>query len=141
MSILKITPLLLLLVIIFGCTERSPEPGNLQDAVAQHIEAREFEEAFEQLNSAEDRAGRDGAEGPDPQQITRLRAEAHLAYANYLTHEADHLAMGERMSDALRHYRRVLELDQNNSQAQTHVELIESIYRQMDRDIPVGVAE
>ena len=58
-----------------------------------------------------------------------------------LTHEADHLDMSNRMSDALRHYRRVLELDEHNRQAQAHIETIEGIYRQMGRDIPQGIAE
>ncbi len=126
---LRYLTLFLLPVLLSACSER--EPQNLEGAVAQHLEANEYEEALDLLRNSE-------VEDAD---IRELKIEAHLAYGYYLTHEADHLEMGDRMANALRHFRRVLELDAGNSQALTHVELIEGIYEQMGRDIPEGVAD
>ncbi|MBP3192848.1 hypothetical protein [Natronogracilivirga saccharolytica] len=124
-----ILSLLLAIVIAFaaGC---SPDSESTEQAVNQLSEEGEFEEALDLARTKADETGDE-----------TLLIETHLAYANYLTHEADHLAMGERMGDALAHYRRVLELDETNSQAQSHIELIEGIYDQMGRDVPQGVAE
>ncbi len=108
-----------------------PEPQTLEAQVAGLLEQNEHEQALELLGDA----------GEDHPGAEELRVQVHLAYANYLTHEADHLAMGARMATALRHYRRVAELDPGNSRALTHIELIEGIYEQMGRNIPEGVAE
>jgi len=116
-------------VLLASCSD--PEPQTLETQVAGLLEQNEHEQALELLGDADD----------DHPGIEGLRVQVHLAYANYLTHEADHLAMGARMATALRHYRRVAELDPGNSQALTHIELIESIYEQMGRDIPEGIAE
>lgn len=110
---------------------QTPEAQTLEAQVIGMLAQNEHEQALELLaDTNEDHPG-----------IEELRVQAHLDYANYLTHEADHLAMGARMATALRHYRRVAELDPENSQALTHIELIEGIYQQMGRDIPEGVAE
>jgi DNA-directed RNA polymerase subunit F len=45
------------------------------------------------------------------------------------------------MPEALRHYRKVVELDPENAQAKAEIEQIEGIYRSLDREIPQGVAE
>ncbi len=116
-------------LLIVSCSD--PEPQTLEARVASLLEQNEHEPALELLADADD----------DHPGVEELRVQVHLAYANYLTHEADHLAMGARMATALRHYRRVAELDPGNSQALTHIELIEGIYDQMGRDIPEGVAE
>lgn len=119
---------ILLPLILFACSGQDPE--GLETGINRLVEQHEYEEALATLREADD----------EPQKVHRLKVQTHLAYANYLTHEADHLEMRDRMSDALRHFRRVLELDPDNSQAQTHIELIEGIYRQMGREIPEGVA-
>jgi len=127
------------LFLIASCSEQdsqthkaqTAEPQTLEAQVAALLQQNEHESALELLADA----------GEDHPGIVELRVQAHLAYANYLTHEADHLAMGARMATALRHYRRVAELEPGNSQALTHIELIEGIYEQMGRDIPEGVAE
>ncbi len=121
--------LILIPLIHFSCSEAEPE--SFKAGIIQLNEQNEYEEALAKLKKSDN----------NPEEVHRLKVRTHLAYASYLTHEADHLAMGERMSDALRHYRRVLELDENNTQAITHIELIEGIYDQMGRDIPQGVAE
>ena len=116
---------------ILSCSE--PQPESLEAAVARHLDNNEYESALELLRISDSEA--------DPSGVKTLRVQVHLAYAHYLTHGADHLAMASRMADALRHYRRVIQLDPGNSQALTHIELIEGIYEQMGRDIPDGVAE
>ncbi len=129
MPVMMLLMLLALPLLAVSCSD--PEPQTLEAKVADLMDQNEYEAALEMLAGADD----------DPARIEALRIQVHLAYANYLTHEADHLAMGARMATALRHFRRVAELDPGNSQAQTHIELIEGIYEQMGRDIPEGVAE
>jgi tetratricopeptide (TPR) repeat protein len=124
-------PFMLLTLPLLAVSCSDPEPQTLEARVANLMEQNEYEAALELLADA------DG----DPVRIEAFRIQVHLAYANYLTHEADHLAMGARMATALRHYRRVAALDPDNSQAQTHIELIEGIYEQMGREIPEGIAE
>ena len=132
---------------LFSCSEPQPEPESLEAAISQYLEENEFEAAFKLLEGVDGDgdagagAGADGYGLANAGNADELRARVHLAYANYLTHEADHLAMSTRMSDALRNYRRVVQLDPENTQAQSHIELIEGIYKQMGRDIPEGIAE
>jgi hypothetical protein len=45
------------------------------------------------------------------------------------------------MGGALRHFRKVLQLDPGNSRAQAEIDQIEGIYTQMGRPIPEGVAD
>lgn len=116
---------------MIGSCSESPEPQSLETRITQHLDQNEYEEALSLLNEADE----------DTAEVRRLKIRTHLAYATYLTHEADHMDMSERMSNALRHFRRVLELDEHNNRARKNIELIEGIYRQMGRDIPEGVAE
>lgn len=104
---------------------------SLEIQVTQLIDQNEYERALELLRQSDE----------EPQRVEELKAGTHLAYAHYLTNEADHMEMGKRMPDALRHFRRVLELDEGNTMAQNYIDRIESIYEQMGRDIPEGVAE
>lgn len=128
--LLAISPML-----IQACADAGPE--TLETNVNELIRQNEFEEALELLRNAGDNA----SNGLSSVDINELKIYTHLAYANYLTHEADHLGMRNRMSYALRHYRRVLELDEDNREARTHIDLIEGIYQQMGREIPEGVAD
>lgn len=126
------TRLIFLTALVFGlfsCSE--PEPEDPGDKISQLIAEQEFEQAFDLLGHIDE----------DTPEAEQLEIEVHLAYANYLTHEADHITMGERMADALRHYRKVLELDEDHDQARALIELIEGIYEQMGRDVPQGVAD
>ncbi|MEX0773384.1 MAG: hypothetical protein WEB89_10695 [Balneolales bacterium] len=89
----------------------------------------EFEEALDILADKDQ----------DSDVVQQLLIATHMNYALYLTHESD-LGMKERMPSALRHFRRVLELDPGNTRARAESEQIESIYRSLGRDIPEGVA-
>ena len=89
----------------------------------------EFEEALDILRDSDQ----------DDDTVNQLLMATHMNYALYLTHESD-MGMTERMPSALRHFRRVLELDPGNARAQAEADNIESIYRSLGRDIPEGVA-
>lgn len=150
------------LLLFTACSgEQSRTPENLAAHIDELLAEKRFDEAFDLLHNASESPMTNGAaydtdnaaSQADPQAestgygshaqeatVYALLVNTHLAYASYLTHEADHLAMGQRMGDALRHFRRVVELDPENSIALTHVELIEGIYAQMGRDVPEGVA-
>lgn len=132
--------LLVLSVTAWACSgteETNPaKPVTPQERINMMLEKNDYRSALALLSTA--REEREDGDEPD---LHELSVQVHLAYANYLTHEADHLAMGARMGNALRHYRRVLALDPGNTLAQTHIELIEGIYEQMGREIPQGIAE
>ena len=160
----------LLPVVIFGavllfaaCSGQQGEtPESMTERIDLLLSEKRFDDAFELLHNASEAPMVNGAAydtdvaaasadqqaesagyGSHTHEATLhgLLVNTHLAYASYLTHEADHLAMGQRMGDALRHFRRAAELDPQNSIALTHIELIEGIYAQMGRDVPEGVAK
>lgn len=103
---------------------------SLQQKVEFYIENDLFTEALDALR------GQDEAD----QQIRELKIAAHMTYALKLTY-GSLTDMRTRMPEALRHYRKVLELDPENAQAQAEIEQIEGIYRSLNREIPQGVAE
>ncbi|MEX0680146.1 MAG: hypothetical protein WD097_02100 [Balneolales bacterium] len=129
MKLLRFSAPLLMSVLLFSCSDTEPE--SYEANINRLLDENQYEEAINTLRKSDQ----------DSLITHRLKVQAHLAYGHYLTHEADHLAMSDRMASALRHFRRVLELDDDNTQAQEHIDLIEGIYRQMGRDIPEGVAE
>jgi len=59
----------------------------------------------------------------------------HLAAGNYLMFEAN-LSPKKKYRPALKHYKRVLELDSENAEAQRNKKQIEEIYESMGRPIP-----
>jgi Flp pilus assembly protein TadD len=59
----------------------------------------------------------------------------HMTAGNYLMFEAN-LSPKKKYKPALKHYRRVLELDPNNVEAQRNKTQIEEIYTSMGRPIP-----
>ena len=59
----------------------------------------------------------------------------HMTAGNYLMFEAN-LSPKKKYKPALKHYRRVLELDPNNVEAQRNKSQIEEIYTSMGRPIP-----
>ncbi|MEX0928750.1 MAG: hypothetical protein WD266_04050 [Balneolales bacterium] len=116
-----------ILVLLAGCS--AEEPATLADTI-QHLNMENrYEEALEILREADQ----------DENTIMQLQIATHMNYALYLTHESDQ-QMTERMPAALRHFRRVLELDPGNERARAEADQIESIYRSLGRDIPEGVA-
>ncbi|MEX0686375.1 MAG: hypothetical protein WD267_00640 [Balneolales bacterium] len=122
-------PIILTLLVFIGCTKQNQEPATLTDKVQQLNMDDQYEQALEILHE----------EDQDENTVHQLLIATHLNYALYLTHESD-MAMTERMPSALRHFRRVLELDPNNARARAEAAQIESIYRSLGRDIPEGVA-
>jgi len=61
--------------------------------------------------------------------------QKHMTAGNYLMFEAN-LSPKKKYKPALKHYRRVLELDPSNSEAQRNKAQIEEIYTSMGRPIP-----
>lgn len=100
------------------------------DRVQYHIENSEFEEAFALVKSADQN---------DPT-VQELLLATHMTYALELTY-GSLTDQRTRMPEALRHYRRVLEINPDNAQAKAEIEQIEGIYRSLNREIPQGVAE
>jgi tetratricopeptide (TPR) repeat protein len=103
----------------------------LQEQVQVLVDRDNYEEALGLLREADEN---------DPQ-VLQLKRDTHLLYGLWLTYSADTVLMAERMGGALRHYRRVLELDPDNSRARAEIDQIEGIYQQMGRPIPEGVAD
>lgn len=129
-----LTVSLMLLFMLNACG--NDQPDNLAEEVRSLNEQQEYEQALELLDET----------SPEQEQIAEqdfesLSASTHLNYAMYLAYEADHVEMTERMPAALRHFRRVLELDPGNEHARENIDLIEGIYRDMEREIPEGVAQ
>ena len=74
------------------------------------------------------------------QQIKELLIATHMTYGLNLTY-GSLTDQRTRMPEALRQFRRVLELDSTNTAAQAEIDQIEGIYRSLNREIPQGVAE
>lgn len=138
----RILPLLSLVFIMAACTQNdgangpdTPAPDLTGMSVPQQvvylIEIDQYEQALDILGEADQN---------DPQ-VMQLTKDTHLLYGLWLTYSADSVQMSERMGGALRHFRRVLELDPGNSRAQAEIDQIEGIYTQMGRPIPEGVAD
>jgi hypothetical protein len=114
--------------------EMSQEPvpeGPVLEQVQFLVDNNRFEEALEKLK-AEDTS--------EPQIRTALR-DTHFLYGEWLMYHADSVQMNVRMPTALRHFRRVVEMEPGNEAAQANIQQIESVYRSMDRPIPEGIAE
>jgi len=103
---------------------------SLQQKVEFYVENDLYTEALDALR------GQDESD----QQIRELKIAAHMTYGLYLTY-GSLTDMRTRMPEALRHYRKVVELDPENAQAKAEIEQIEGIYRSLNREIPQGVAE
>jgi len=67
--------------------------------------------------------------------LKKTLIEKHMTAGNYLMFEAN-LSPKKKYKPALKHYRRVLELDPNNAEAQRNKSQIEEIYTSMGREIP-----
>jgi tetratricopeptide (TPR) repeat protein len=138
----RIFAVLSLIFIIAACSKQDAANGPdtvapdlsgmpLTQQVVYLVELDEYEHALELLGNADQY---------DPQ-VMQLKRDTHLLYGLWLTYSADSVQMSERMGGALRHFRRVLQLDPGNSRAQAEIEQIEGIYTQMGRPIPEGVAD
>lgn len=124
-------------MVLTGCSDNSsdqnaPVPDGPPEVQVQYlVDNNRYDEALDKLGNLNQ---------SDTTTIIMLR-DTHLHYGNWLMYHADTIHMSDRMPKALRHFRRVLEIDPDNRQARSNIDQIESIYRQMGRDIPEGVAE
>lgn len=105
--------------------------GTLQEQIQFLVNENLFDEALQRLR----------VEDKNDSSIMVMLRDTHLLYGNWLMYHAETIHMTDRMPKALRHFRRVLEIDPNNRTARSNIDQIETIYRQMGRDIPEGVAE
>ncbi len=111
--------------------ELAPLPdGSVTEQVQFLVDLDRYEEALEILRN----------EDQDDDEIQVITRDTHLHYGNWLMYHAETIQMNERMPMALAHFRRVLELDPQNSQARANIQQIEDIYQSMGREIPQGVA-
>jgi len=73
--------------------------------------------------------------GPSPVSRKSL-AEAHIAFADYLTYDSPVTPRQGKYRRALLEYRRALKLLPDNMHAQRETRQIEDIYREMNRPVP-----
>lgn len=125
-------------LITYGCENESPDnnpsemnPQNLAELVEAHNQNDEFEEALDLLREADQ----------EKAEVQQMLETVHLNYALHLTHVKGMEDMRKYMPKALKHYRRVLELNPDNERAQQEKNQIVEIYQQLGRDVPEGVAE
>jgi hypothetical protein len=146
-DILRIGSVALLTVALVGCASEPDSPAVSEPAVVAevppmpdglpfrehvewHIQYDQYDEAFALVRAAD----------PDVAETRELLIATHMTYALHLTY-GSLTDMRTRMPEALRHYRRVLELDPGNERATAEIAQIEGIYRSLNREIPQGVAE
>ena len=119
--------------------------GNLESGLHSYWEAlnvkSDFDEARVKIKDSLPQITEQFQADPTNETAKQLLVDTHLNYAIFLEHRANHLGMKQRMPDALRHYRRVLELDPENDKAQAEIAQIEGIYKSLNRAVPEGVAE
>jgi len=129
---------LILVLFISACAseqvspENAPVPeGPLTQQIQFLVDNNRFDEAFDKLRLED---------SSEPRIMIMIR-DTHLHYGNWLMYHAETIHMTERMPEALRHFRRVLEIDPNNRTARSNIEQIEAIYAQLGRPVPEGVAQ
>jgi hypothetical protein len=136
------------LVVFSGCSETQEsetssvelkvtveKPDNFEslplvEKIEFHIENDQYDDALNLLRPLDE----------NDQQIKELLIATHMTYGLNLTY-GSLTDQRTRMPEALRQFRRVLELDPSNTSAQAEIDQIEGIYRSMNREIPQGVAE
>jgi len=113
-------------------TEVSAMPSGLtfQEQVEWYIQYDQYEEAFALVRAADQQLA----------ETRELLVATHMTYALHLTY-GSLVDMRTRMPEALRHFRRVVELDPANERAKAEIAQIEGIYRSLNREIPQGIAE
>ena len=136
------------LVVFSGCSETQEsetssvelkvtveKPDNFEslplvEKIEFHIENDQYDDALNLLRPLDE----------NDQQIKELLIATHMTYGLNLTY-GSLTDQRTRMPEALRQFRRVLELDPSNTSAQAEIDQIEGIYRSMNREIQQGVAE
>jgi hypothetical protein len=105
-------------------------PATLRGVVELAIEQDRYEDALTALAAADSTA---------PERTDLLFA-AHLTYGRWIMNNQNTQQMGQTMPQALRHLRRAQQLFPGEPQSLELINLIEGIYKQMNRPIPEGVA-
>jgi hypothetical protein len=147
----------LLLVLTLACSK--PKPASPLAEVDAFIESKQYGSALSLLSmkgQQKDIAKEEvhtrfkaiiaGIKAtPDAPNFNEMLRDAHLAYAVWMEYygvdTANPNSMKEIMPAALSHYRRVLQLDPQNDKAIQELAQIEGIYKQMNREVPQGIAE
>jgi hypothetical protein len=116
--------------------ESNPEPkpvpeGTTQEQVQFLVDADRYTEALDILREQDS----------DEPEIRTMQRDVHLLYGVWLVDHAQNMDMRVNMPEALRQFRRVLELDPDNRIAQANIQQIETIYKSLNREIPQGVAQ
>jgi len=125
-----------LILLIASCssepaTESTAQaPATLRGVVELAIEQDRYEDALTALAAADSTA---------PERTDLLFA-AHLTYGRWIMNNQNTQQMGQTMPQALRHLRRAQQLFPGEPQSLELINLIEGIYKQMNRPIPEGVA-
>ena len=114
-------------VIFFGCGEKKVDTAKLAQG-NQLVASGKYDQGIAILDAL-------GKDSPSDEALKRARIEAHMKYANYLMYDSD-LPPKQKYPEALQNYRVVVSIDPNNQEAKGNVDLIEGIYRSMNRPIP-----
>lgn len=145
----RVSVLIACCLTVIGCSGDSPEtatsdpseavvaqvpdmPAGLsfREQVEWHIQYDQYEQAFAVVRLADPQAG----------ETRELLLATHMTYALHLTY-GSLTDMRTRMPEALRHFRRVVQMDPGNERALAEIRQIEGIYQSLNRDIPQGIAE
>lgn len=100
--------------------DTAPESAVDEKADKLVKEAKDFENTYKSKNSEDNK---------------KLLLEKHMAAGNYLMYQAE-LNPKKKYGPALKHFKRVLELDPKNQEAMNNRLQIEDIYNSMGRPIP-----
>lgn len=101
-------------------TDMAPETAVDEKADKLVKEAKDFEDVYKKSNTDENK---------------QTLIEKNMAAGNYLMFQAN-LNPKKKYGPALKHFKRVLELDPKNQEAMNNRMQIEDIYNSMGRDIP-----
>jgi tetratricopeptide (TPR) repeat protein len=153
-QLLKILFVILTSFLIYSCTKQVPKDmqTNRQmpdDSIHKNIMPKTQQNSSSESNTESDTKGDAKAEqlskeadDADAQyQKTKsdndkkAAVEKQMAAANYLMFEAN-LSPKKKYRPALKRYRRVLELDPNNAEAQKNKQQLEDIYKSMGMPVP-----
>lgn len=109
-------------------TEQGDMKGNQTDMAGEDAQDKKAEEFSKSAYDFETNYKKDNS-------LKKDLIAKHMAAGNYLMFEAN-LSPKKKYKPALKHYRRVLELDPSNAEAQRNKTQIEEIYTSMGREIP-----
>ena len=109
-------------------TEQGDMKGNQTDMAGEDAQDKKAEEFSKAAYDFENNYTKDN-------NLKKDLIAKHMVAGNYLMFEAN-LSPKKKYKPALKHYRRVLELDPSNAEAVRNKTQIEEIYTSMGREIP-----